>query len=205
MNLSHHTASSRRGSAAHWPVFCARPFLISVMIALSLFSAPISRAQSSKPTDYQVKAIYLYNFGRFIEWPASASKNDSFLVCVLGRDPFGSALDRAFAGENIGGKHIVAKRISTLQESAGCQILFLSGTEESRAKQILEALDKEAVLTVSDMPLFSERGGMIQFVSDGNRIRFEVNLAATQRAGLTLSSELIRVASAVRKNSAGGD
>jgi hypothetical protein len=81
--------------------------------------------QSSKPTDYQVKAAYLYNFGRFVEWPANATgKGDLFTVCILGKDPFGSVLDKALAGETIGGKSVVAKRISTPQESGNCQILF---------------------------------------------------------------------------------
>jgi YfiR/HmsC-like len=164
-------------------------------------------AQSSKPTDYQVKAAYLYNFGRFIEWPptAASAKNDSFMVCVLGRDPFGATLDSALAGEIISGKHVVARRISNLQESANCQILFLSADEDGRLKQVIETLNKEAVLTVSDIPKFSQRGGMIQFVLEGNRIRFEVNLTATQHAGLTMSSELLKVASAVRKDPASGD
>jgi len=157
-------------------------------------------AQGNKPTDYQVKAAYLYNFGRFVEWPPSSVKSDSFVVCVLGRDPFGSTLDNALAGESISGRHLVAKRISNPQESNGCQIVFLSSAEGENLKQLFESLDKEAVLTVSDIPQFSKRGGMIQFVMDGQRVRFEVNLAATQHAGLVLSSELLKVASAVRKD-----
>ena len=100
-------------------------------------------------------------------------------------------------------KHVVAKRISTPQESAGCQILFLSAAEAGRLNKIMEGLDKEAILTVSDIPQFLQRGGMIQFVMDGNRVRFEVNLAATQHVGLTLSSELLKVATAVRRNASG--
>ena len=86
-----------------------------------------------------------------------------------------------------------------------CQILFISSSEANRLNKIIEALDKNAVLTVSDIPQFSQRQGMIQFVLEENRIRFEVNLTATQRAGLTLSSELLKVATAVRKNPQPGD
>jgi hypothetical protein len=121
-------------------------------------------------------------------------------VCVLGPDPFGPALDAVLAGETIAGKNVVAKRISTPQESSRCQILFLSASESARVNKIIETLDKAAVLTVSDMPQFSEHGGMIQFVLEGKKVRFEVNLAATQHAGLTLSSELLKVATAVRRN-----
>jgi hypothetical protein len=166
-----------------------------------LVGAAGALGENPKPTDYQVKAAYLYNFGRFVEWPANAtSKGDFFTVCILGKDPFGAVLDKALAGETIGGKSVVARRISTPQESGNCQILFLSSTEESRLNKIIEAMEKEAVLTVSDMPEFSEHGGMVQFVVEGKRVRFEVNLTAAQNAGLTLRSELLRVATVVKKN-----
>jgi hypothetical protein len=164
------------------------------------------QAQGAKPTDYDVKAVYLYNFGRFVEWPSSVTaKSDVFNVCILGQDPFGPALDAILAGETISGKNISAKRISTPQEAVNCQILFMSAAEENQLNSIIEALDKGAVLTVSDMPRFSRRGGMIQFVVEGKKVRFEVNLTAVQRAGLTLSSELLKVATAVRRNSSPGD
>jgi hypothetical protein len=79
-------------------------------------------------------------------------------------------------------------------------MLFISSSEANRLNKIIDALDNSAVLTVSDIPQFSQRRGMIQFVLEENRIRFEVNLTATQRAGLTLSSELLKVATVVRKN-----
>lgn len=166
-----------------------------------LVAAAGALGENPKPTDYQVKAAYLYNFGRFVEWPVSAAgKGEFFTVCVLGKDPFGPVLDKALAGETIGGKSVVARRISTPQESGNCQVLFLSSTEEGRLDKIIEAIDKEAVLTVSDMPQFSEHGGMVQFVLEDKRVRFEVNLTAAQNAGLTLRSELLRVATVVKKN-----
>lgn len=186
---------------------CCAPFgPVTMAMALVLAFAPCLRAQETRPTDYDVKAAYLYNFGRFIEWPAqsSASQGDSFNVCVLGRDPFGPTLDTTLAGETIAGKSVVARRVSTPQEAANCRILFIGTTETGQLNKIIEALDKEAVLTVSDMPQFSQHGGMIQFVLEGKRVRFEVNLAAAQRVGLTLSSELLKVATTVRRNPATG-
>jgi YfiR/HmsC-like len=184
-----------------------RRLLLAVATAWGLVSLPVAGAQSPKPTDYQVKAAYLYNFGRFVEWPvkSATAPNNSFTICVLGEDPFGQALDVTLAGETIGNQKVTARRISSPQESADCQILFISSSEAKRLNKIIEALDKNAVLTVSDIPQFSQRQGMIQFVLEENRIRFEVNLAATQRAGLTLSSELLKVATAVRKNPQPGD
>jgi hypothetical protein len=175
--------------------------------ACVLFAAPSMRAQQSKLPEYEVKAAYLYNFGKFVEWPAMANtgKDNSFAICVLGQDPFGPALDAALAGQNIDGKNVVARRLSKAQEAVNCRIVFISSSEESRLKDVLEALDKAAVLTVSDIPQFSTRGGAIQFVLDGKKIRFEVNLSNATDAGLTLSSELLKVATTVRRNSPSGD
>ncbi len=155
-----------------------------------------------KPSEYQVEAAYLYNFGRFVKSPAKSadSQAGSFTICVLGEDPFGPALDKTLADETIGSQKVAARRITSPQMSADCQILFISSSEVTRLNKIIEALDKSAVLTVSDIPQFSRHRGMIQFVSEENRIRFEVNLTATQRAGLTLSSELLKVATTVRKD-----
>jgi uncharacterized protein DUF4154 len=98
---------------------------MAVALAWALVAVPCLQAQGSKPTDYDVKAVYLYNFGRFVEWPASVTaRSDPFTVCVLGQDPFGPALDTTLAGETIGGKGVAAKRISTPQEAVSCQILF---------------------------------------------------------------------------------
>jgi YfiR/HmsC-like len=175
---------------------------VAITVAWGLLAVPGLPAQNPKPTEFQVKAAYLYNFGRFIEWPANLTpaKTGSFSICVLGEDPFGPALDATLAGEMIGNQKVVARRISGPPDSGDCRILFISSTEASRLNKIIESLDKTGVLTVSDLPLFSQRGGMIQFVLEGNRIRFEVNLTATHRAGLTLSSELLKVATTIRRD-----
>jgi|SRR5580658_1487567 hypothetical protein len=187
----------------------ARGFWLQYAIAalVYLLFAGASALGQQRPNEYQVKAAYLYNFGRFVEWPAKGAtpQNSSFTICILGEDPFGQALDATLAGETIGSQRVTARRISSPQMSGDCQILFISSSEASRLNKIIEALDKNAVLTVSDIPQFSQRQGMIQFVQEENRIRFEVNLTATQRAGLTLSSELLKVATAVRKNPQPGD
>jgi len=186
-------------------VACARPWPLAAGLGLcvSLILLAASLLAQQRPTDYQVKAAYLYNFGKFVQWPANPStqKDSLFSVCVLGQDPFGPALDATLSGASIGGQRVVARRISSPEESVNCRILFLGATEAARMNKIIQSLDKEAVLTVSDLPEFSQRGGMIQFVTEGNRVRFEVNLEAAQQAGLTLSSELLKVATTVRRNS----
>jgi hypothetical protein len=183
--------------------------LMELLMILSwIFLAdPLSNAQQPKANEFQVKAAYLYNFGRFVEWPDqnASDKGQPFEICVLGADPFGPTLDAVLASGNIAGKSVAAKRISKAEDVNSCRIVFISSSEESHLKEVLAALDKTSVLTVSDIPRFSERGGMIGFILDGNRVRFDVNLASAQGARLTLSSELLKVATNVRKDSHAGD
>jgi hypothetical protein len=181
--------------------------LTAVVTAWALIGFPVAQGQHSKPTEYEVKATYLYNFARFIEWPARAipGQGGSFTICVLGQDPFGLALNASVADEAIGGQNVVARRISTALDAVNCRVLFISSSEDPRLKQILAALDNSSVLTVSDMPQFVRRGGMVQFILEGNRVRFAVSLAPTEHAGLTLSSELLKLAVSVRNHARPGD
>jgi hypothetical protein len=182
-----------------------RVFSVSVIFFLLCpFTLP---AQQTKASESAVKATYLYNFSRFVQWPADAvaAKGNLFPICVFGDDPFGAVLDTILSGESINGKAVVAKRVSKPQDALDCRVLYISASEEGRLKEILVGLDKAGVLTVSDIPQFSQRGGMIQFVMVANKIRFEVNLTNAQDAGLTLSSDLLKVAVAVRKSPQPGD
>ncbi len=168
---------------------------------LGFWDIPTLRAQQGKPSEYQVKAAYLYNFGKFVNWPAGEkSDGDSFPICVLGKDPFGASLDSALANQSIGGKNAVAKRISKPQDASGCRVVFISSSEDRQLKDILAALDKTGVLTVSDIAQFSEHGGMIEFVLEADKVRFVVNLSNAEDAGLNLSSELLKVAVSVKRN-----
>jgi hypothetical protein len=170
--------------------------------AACLLAASVAGAQDVRPTEYQLKAAYLTEFGRFVEqWSSRArpSPDDSFDICVLGQDPMGSALDAAVRNEKIGGAPLATKRISRPQDALGCRVLFIGSSEDGQLSAILAALGTAPVLTVADLPDFVKRGGMIQFVLDENRVRFEINLAASQHAGLTLSSELLKLARVVRR------
>jgi hypothetical protein len=174
------------------------------LIVGSIFPVPeVLDAQQSPASEYEVKAAYLFNFGRFIEWSdkAAPAKEGAFEICVLGQDPFGSTLDATLNGTSLKGKSVAAKRISKAQDINSCRILFISSSEDGRLKEILETLEKSNVLTVSDIPGFSQRGGMIQFVVQGSKVRFEINLGSAEEAGLSVSSELLKVATNVRRNS----
>ena len=174
-----------------------RRAFISAVATLALVAS--AAAQVGRPSEYQVKAVYLFNFSRFVDWPQQLSTDSAFAICVLGRDPFGAALDAALAGESVGGKSVVARRVSQAEEAAGCRIVYISTSEEGRLKEILAVFDRASMLTVSDIPRFSQRGGMIQFVLQGDRVRFEVNLTSAAGAGLRLSADLLKVATAVRR------
>jgi hypothetical protein len=173
--------------------------LLAVGIASVLLGPSCLHAQRSSPSEYEVKAAYLYDFGKFVAWPAKVAASDDFPICVLGQDPFGPTFDATIAGETINGKKVVVNRITKPQDALSCRILFISASEESQLKEILATIDKTSVLTVSDISQFTRRGGMIQFVTDANRVRFEVNVTTAERAGLTLSSQLLKVAINVRK------
>lgn len=156
-------------------------------------------APAAQPTEYEVKAAYLFNFAKFVTWPGQAfdSPNAPLTICIAGPDKFGASLDSLIAGERIGGRPIAAKRIAEPGDMGGCHIVFVGASEAARARSFLDSAHKRNALTVSDMPHFAERGGMIQFVLDGGRVRFDINLKAAQDAGLALSSELLKVAGRV--------
>jgi YfiR/HmsC-like len=146
-----------------------------------------------------VKAAYLANFAKFVEWPPGAVTDDSPIpVCVAGQDPFGPALDAALSGESVDRHRLVARRISGMRDVDGCRILFVS-SNEGLIDSVLASAERMPILTVSDSPGFLRRGGMIEFVLGANRVRFEINLDAARTAGLNLSSELLRVATSVRR------
>jgi hypothetical protein len=164
--------------------------LLLACITLSCFAQPPARLS---PSD--VEAAYLYNFGKFIRYPALQGQDStSFSICILGEDGFGGALDSLVANESIEGRKIVVRRPASAAAANNCQIVFIAPSEEPRLARDLAALEKKPVLTVSTLPGFLEHGGMIEFVLQSNRVRFAVNLAPAEQSGLALSSELLKVA-----------
>lgn len=169
--------------------------LVAIVYFL-LFPAAHVDAQTH-PSEFQVKAAYLYNFGKFVRWQIPPVNATSFDICILGKDPFGPVLDSTVAGETIDGKQIKASRLDRPQEAAHCSVLYVAPSEEARLSAILSVVQRMKVLTVSDVPEFCERGGIIGLVKKDDKVRFEVNRAAADRAQLVLSSELLKVATKV--------
>lgn len=172
--------------------------LALLLAAVLLFTTVVIAQPPATPTETQVEAAFLFKFGNFITWPNPAPDNN-FGICVLGRDPFGHALDSLVRGESVNGAPISVRRIASTSDASACRIVFVSASEEERLRPLLAELAKLPVLTVSDMPRFVDRGGMVQFVLENGRVRFEVNLTSATKSGLTLSSQLLKVASAVKR------
>jgi len=169
-----------------------------VLLLACLFRIAAAQPKPALTPD-DVEAAYLYNFGKFVAWPPEAGAGSRpFSICILGRDDFGGKLDGLIAGETIQGRRIVARRLPSVATADSCQIVFIGESEEAHLVKDLDALARKPVLTVSSLPVFLNRGGMIQFVLENNRVRFAVNLPAAQETGLSLSSELLKVAVYVR-------
>lgn len=173
-----------------------RPALVLMAAALSLALASSAAAAA---TEYQVKAVFLFNFSQFVDWPPAAFAGPStpITICVLGRDRFGAALDESVQGEIVNDRPLAVQRYRRVEELGNCHILFIDRSEASKLPQILAPLAARNILTVSDMDDFAGRGGMIHFITVGNKIRLRVNLAAAQAASLEISSKLLRPAQIV--------
>lgn len=165
--------------------------IIFLTVALS---HSVSYAQEFTPSEYQVKAAFLYHFLNFIEWPdgAGLEGEPEISVCVLGEDPFRSAL-AAIEGETARGKKIKIRRVGDIKGIKRCNMLFISGSERENMQEILRFAGYSAILTVGDMEGFAESGGIIGFVAKENKVRFKINLKAAKKAGLKISSKLLRV------------
>ncbi len=170
-----------------------------VATAMLLGGAAGLPAQGARAAEYHVKAVFLFNFAQFVEWPRDAFSGPKapLVIGVLGEDPFEGFLDRTVADEHLGGRPFQVRRYESVDEIQTCHILFISRPEADRPEAILAALKNRPILTVSDAGGFAERGGMVRFVTEQSRIRLQVNLAAVEAAHLTLSSKLLRVAEIV--------
>jgi hypothetical protein len=155
------------------------------------------RAQPTQPSEYQIKAAFLFNFAKFVEWPATALPRPTspLVIGLLGPTPFGEDLARTIRGKSIDGHPLVIKEFSGPAEVTNCHILFISTSEKKRLPEILAALKGASVLTVGETERFAESGGMINFFLEGTKIRFQINQDAASQVGLKISSKLMSLAS----------
>jgi hypothetical protein len=153
-------------------------------------------AQAPLSREYELKAIFLYNFAQFVEWPPAAFSNGEapLVIGVIGKNPFGARLKDIVSGEKVNGREVTVQYYDNAQDIGACHILFINLSEPDKRAQVLELVKGRNILTVSDISGFSGGGGMIRLFTRDNKIRFEVNLDASRAAGLTISSKLLRLA-----------
>jgi hypothetical protein len=154
-------------------------------------SLPVS---SDRPSEDEIKSAYLFNFGKFVQYPKGNPAFKTFDICVLGNDPITHDLEKTTSNERVDDAPVRALRYDRASDARDCAVVYLGGSEAGRLDKDLAALEGSNALTVSDQPQFLERGGMIQFLLENNRIRFAVNLDAVGHAHFQLSSELLKVA-----------
>ena len=183
-------ARSDRAQRLFWPKI---PALMALL--LGLFGLGAVRGQTTSP-EYHLKAVFLYNFVQFTEWPTNAfsSTNSPVVIGVLGDDPFGSSLEETVRNETTHGRRVAVQRYRRVEDIQECHVLFISRSETRKTGEILARLESRNILTVGETESFAESGGMIGFVVEKNKVRFKINAPAARRVNLTLSSKLLRLA-----------
>ena len=166
--------------------------LVAGALAFALTPAP-AQAQSHPSREYQIKAVFLFNFIQFVDWPQASFSDDTapLRIGILGDDPFGPALEEAVRGESLRSRPLVLRRSQRVEDLADCQLLFICKSEQRKIDDILSRLGSRPVLTVSEASGFARQGGIIAFYQDGKKVRFEINPATAQKSGLKLSSQLL--------------
>ena len=170
--------------------------LLAFVAALTLLADPARAASPAEPSEYSLKAVFLYNFCRFMEWPGSAfsSPDEPLTIGVVGGDPFGSLLQEAIAGETYHGRPIRIEHYRNAREIRRCQILFVSGSDTGRMREVLAAVAGDNTLTVGETNAFLEMGGMVALTAERNRVRLRINPAVLRSANIGVSAKLLRVA-----------
>jgi hypothetical protein len=179
--------------------FLTLTIAIALVFSLIFLIGFKCQAQNS-PTEYQIKAAFIYNFARFVDWPTQAFSDATspMVIGVLGKNVFGDSLAQIIKGNTIGGHPLEVKEFDSATDAASCQLLFISASEKSHFSKILAQLSGKSILTVSETDNFISEGGMINLKIVDNRVRFEINNEAAKKAGLTISSKLLSLAISVQ-------
>ena len=173
--------------------------LLILLVSLLTVDVAISDAQQKKHSEYEVKAAFIYNFLKFIDWPngAFAGRSDTVKLCVLGDDLFGTALN-SIEEETVKDKKITIKHYNKFVDLGKCHILFICSSEKNQLTEILDTIKDMNILTVSDTRGFAQQGVVINFYIEEDKVRFEINQDAANRSGLKISSKLLSLAKIVR-------
>lgn len=173
-----------------------RTYRIALLLSLAGLSVTVpSRSPAQSAGEYEVKAAFLYNFAKFVEWPAGAG--NEIVIGVAGNDGFATVLERITRGKMIGSRSIVIRHLADVSDTTQCHILFIPEIND-RWGLLIRQFGDAGVLTVSDQDGFAERGGTIQLYTEGKTIRFMVNIESAERGGLRISSRLLSLAKMVK-------
>jgi hypothetical protein len=185
--------------AGRWLTFLAA-------LALLGLTGVEANAQIAPSREYQIKAVFIFNFLQFVEWPASAfpDKTSPIRIGILGNDHFGSALEETVRGETIHDRPLIVVRSRRAEDLLNCHLVFISESEARGIEAILSQLSPRPILTVSDVNGFARRGGVIAFYPEGKKVRFEINIDTAQRLGLKMSSQLLSLGKIVGSGSPEG-
>jgi len=168
-----------------------------LFVSASLSYGNPACAQEGQPSEIQVKAAFVYNFGKFVEWPPDRLGGKYFIIGIYDDDDFAQVLTEIVAGKFIHEKPVLIKRFSKMEDITGCHILFVGYSAKDHLSELFNIVHKLPILTVSDIQGFADRSGMINFKIVKNYVRFEINLKAAQQAGLKISSQLLKLAIAI--------
>jgi hypothetical protein len=173
-------------------------------LPILLLAATLALAAPA-PAEYQLKAVFLFNFTQFVNWPERTfpDPQSPFVIGVLGRDPFGSALDEVVRGETVNGRALIVQRYRNVAELKHCQILFIDRSAGPDAGKTLESLTHQSTLTVTDFDSQSASPEIIRFLNEGKKVRLRINVDSARDAGLTISSKLLRPAEVVDSSARG--
>ena len=175
-----------------------------LLLALGLAAEGRAAVPDSRwPTEYGVKAAFLYHFARYVEWPATTAseRRQHFVLVILGQDPFGPVLEKTLEGLVVRERKVVVRRVSRVEDCLDADMVFVSASEDQHLDNILARLDGRSILTVGDSRRFAERGGMINLRVVQSRVTFDINPTAAAAAGLTISSQVLKLAHIVSRTS----
>ncbi len=172
--------------------------LASLVLCLCLLALPGPAQAAADTLEYAVKATYLYKLAAFVAWPPGALPADSFVICVVGDDPFGAVLDQAVAGQTVQQRPITVRRYAAITADPGCQMMYVAGSDSQTVAGALAAIRGAPVLTVTDAQNEAGPAGMINFVLQDGFVRFEIDPGMAMRSGLNISSKLLSLAVRLR-------
>ena len=182
-------------------MFIGKKTLAILCLTTALVSISLNtQAEESVSLEYQVKAAFILNFAKFVDWPSQTFSNTQspVVIGVLGQNPFGGVLEETIQNQTLNSRLFIVKYSPNLQELKTCQIIFISQSEKGSVRDILSQLRGSSVLTVSDVDNFAENGGIIHFIREENKVRFEINREAAEQANLKISSKLLSLAQIVK-------